>query len=61
MPASCSMGANGVIERCFDPMALWRVRAADVRGRSLPGGHYLAEELPDAVAAEFAGFFGAGS
>ncbi|MGL4236390.1 alpha/beta fold hydrolase [Tabrizicola sp.] len=51
-------GAMGVIERCFDALALWRLRAADVRGHSLPGGHYLAEELPDAVAAEFAAFFG---
>jgi haloacetate dehalogenase len=51
-------GANGAIERHFDCLALWRERAADVRGYSLPGGHYLAEELPDAVLREFLGFFG---
>jgi haloacetate dehalogenase len=28
-----------------------------VDGRALPGGHYLAEELPDEVYAEFVAFF----
>lgn len=51
-------GRDGVIGRCFDPLALWRERARDVRGHALPGGHYLAEELPDAVAAELEAFFG---
>jgi haloacetate dehalogenase len=49
-------GEYGTVGRCFDPLALWRRRARDVRGRSLPGGHYLAEELPDAVATELAAF-----
>lgn len=40
-------GERGVIERCFDPLALWRERAVDVRGRALPCGHYLAEEAPE--------------
>jgi haloacetate dehalogenase len=50
-------GADGVIERCFDALALWRLRARDVSGHSLPGGHYLAEEVPDAVAAELIACF----
>ncbi len=54
-------GAHGVIERCFDALALWRLRAADVRGRHLPGGHYLAEELPGEVAREFDAFFTTGT
>ncbi len=49
-PLLALWGKNGVIERCFDALALWRERAADVRGQALPGGHYLAEELPEAVA-----------
>lgn len=53
-------GAQGVIGRCFDPLALWRRRAEDVRGHALAGGHYLAEELPDEVADAMAGFFAAG-
>ena len=49
-PLLALWGKNGVIERCFDALGLWRERAADVRGQALPGGHYLAEELPEAVA-----------
>ena len=56
-PLLALWGANGAIEKHFDCLALWRERAADVRGHSLPGGHYLAEELPDAVAEAFRGFF----
>lgn len=51
-------GKNGVIEKCFDALALWRERASDVRGHALPGGHYLAEECPDLVADELERFFG---
>lgn len=51
-------GANGAIERHFDCLALWRERAADVHGHALPGGHYLAEEVPGDVLREFLGFFG---
>jgi haloacetate dehalogenase len=57
-PLLALWGEKGVIGRCFDPLALWRLRAQDVRGHALPGGHYLAEEVPDLVAAEFAAFFG---
>ena len=60
-PLLALWGEHGVIGRCFDPLALWRLRADDVTGHSLPGGHYLAEELPDAVAAEFLAFFGEAS
>lgn len=48
-PLLCLWGKSGVIEACFDPLALWRERAEDVRGYPLPGGHYLAEELPQQV------------
>lgn len=57
-PLLALWGENGIIGRCFDPLALWRLRASDVRGHALPGGHYLAEELPELVAAEFKTFFG---
>ena len=57
-PLMVLWGANGAIERHFDCLALWRERAADVQGHTLPGGHYLAEEVPDEVLREFVGFFG---
>jgi haloacetate dehalogenase len=28
-------------------MQIWRDHASEVRGTSLPGGHFLPEELPD--------------
>jgi len=57
MPLHAIWGADGVIERCFDCLALWRRRAREVTGRALPAGHFLAEELPDAVAEEMRAFF----
>ena len=51
MPVQALWGRDGVIARLFDCLALWRERAADVRGEALPGGHYLAEEEPDALLA----------
>lgn len=50
-------GLKGVIERCFDPLALWRERAEQVEGFGLPCSHYLAEELPDATAKALSDFF----
>lgn len=40
----------------YDVLAAWRERAADVRGKSLPGGHWLPEQLPDEVLAELSSF-----
>ncbi|MGP1395645.1 MAG: alpha/beta fold hydrolase [Inquilinaceae bacterium] len=56
-PLLVHWGLDGAIEACFDVLALWRARAEDVRGEGLPGGHYLAEELPDAVTRSFLRFF----
>lgn len=56
-PLLALWGANGVVERCFRPLDEWRRVADDVRGRALPAGHYLAEEVPDLVAAELESFF----
>jgi haloacetate dehalogenase len=51
-------GAHGVVERCFRPLEDWGRVATDVRGRALPAGHYLPEEVPGLVADEFESFFG---
>ena len=37
-------------------MDIWREQAADVRGRALPAGHFLAEEVPEQVVAELLAF-----
>jgi haloacetate dehalogenase len=42
-------GSKGVIERCFDPMALWKLRAEQVEGARIEAGHFLVEEAPDAT------------
>lgn len=49
-------GEHGVIEREFRPLDEWRRVATDVRGRSLPCGHYIPEEAPDALLAELVPF-----
>ncbi|MBM3487455.1 MAG: alpha/beta hydrolase [Alphaproteobacteria bacterium] len=50
-------GRFGVIERCFDALAAWRERAAEVSGRALDCGHYIPEEAPDALLDELGRFF----
>lgn len=57
MPLLAMWGQNGVIERHFDCLDLWRMRAREVTGHSLPGGHYLAEECPDLVLDAWVPFF----
>lgn len=42
-------GEQGVVHRCFDPLAEWRKVANDVQGQTLPCGHYLPEEAPQAL------------
>lgn len=56
-PLLALWGAKGVVHRLFDPIALWKRRANDVRGEALPTAHYLAEEAPDAVASRMLTFF----
>lgn len=50
-------GERGIVHRYFEPVADWRTVAVDVRGRSLPTGHYIPEEAPDATLAELRAFF----
>ena len=49
-------GAEGVIERTYDTLAVWRARAEDVSGRALPCGHFLPEEAPEETLAELVAF-----
>lgn len=47
MPLLALWGAEGTVGRCFDPLKEWQQVATDVRGKALPAGHYLAEEVPE--------------
>jgi haloacetate dehalogenase len=56
MPVLVLWAEQGVIQRCFDPLAAWRRVAGDVRGEALDCGHYIAEEAPDALLARVVPF-----
>jgi haloacetate dehalogenase len=58
-PLLALWGERGLVGHTYDVLATWREKAADVRGRALPTGHYLPEEAPEATAEALAGFFGA--
>lgn len=49
MPLMVLWGAEGVVQRCFQPLTEWRLVADDVRGETLPCGHYIPEEAPEAL------------
>ncbi|MBI6912127.1 alpha/beta fold hydrolase [Pseudomonas palleroniana] len=47
LPLLVLWGAEGTVGRCFEPLKEWQQVATDVRGKALPAGHYLAEEVPE--------------
>ena len=52
-------GERGVVQALFDPLTLWQAQCAGVvSGQSMPAGHYIAEEQPEAAAAALSAFFG---
>lgn len=50
-------GERGIVHRFFKPIDDWRAVASDVRGKALPCGHYLAEEVPEETLRELTAFF----
>lgn len=57
-PVQALWGRHGMMERHFDVLACWRERAlGEVVGKALDCGHFLAEEQPEATAAELEAFF----
>ncbi|MFJ3485794.1 alpha/beta fold hydrolase [Pseudomonas sp. NPDC090202] len=52
LPLLVLWGAEGAVGKCFEPLAEWQKVASNVRGKALPGGHYLAEEIPDELMEE---------
>jgi haloacetate dehalogenase len=53
-------GAKGFVAKKYDVIATWQEKADDVRGRSLPSGHFLPEEAPEETLQELREFFLAG-
>ena len=56
-PTLVIWGSNSHCGRHFDPMAAWSDWCNDLRGFSVPTGHYPAEERPDLIGAAFDDFF----
>jgi haloacetate dehalogenase len=56
MPLRVLWAERGAVGRCFDPLALWRLRAERVEGRAVAASHFMAEEIPEEVAGEIARF-----
>jgi haloacetate dehalogenase len=48
-PALVLWGAEGFVGRTYDVLDVWSEYATDVRGQALGGGHFPAEEEPDAT------------
>jgi haloacetate dehalogenase len=57
MPLRVLWGDHGVVGQNFDVLGLWRARAIDVVGESLPCGHYIAEEAPELLLTHAHNFF----
>ena len=56
-PLLALWGEHAPMHRLYDVAATWRERATNVTGKSLPGTHYFAEEIPELIAAELRQFF----
>lgn len=51
-------GADGLVGRLFDPLALWQPQCAgQVTGQAVPSGHFIPEELPQETADALWSFF----
>lgn len=59
-PLHVLWGEHGAVGQCFDVISLWRERAMNVTGRSLPCGHYIAEEAPGILLENIFDFFKTG-
>ncbi len=46
-PVYAIWGEFGKMHTLFDVVETWREKADDVRGNSLPSGHFIPEEIPD--------------
>jgi haloacetate dehalogenase len=52
-------GAHGVVQRLFEPLALWQAQCAGaVTGWAVPAGHFIPEQLTEETAAALKAFMG---
>lgn len=56
-PLLALWSSHGYVGRTHDVLRVWRERAANVQGHSLPCGHYLPEEMPDETYTALRAFF----
>jgi len=55
-PVLAIWGEYGKMHTLFDVLASWREKAPDVRGRALPCGHFIPEEMPEELITELRQF-----
>jgi haloacetate dehalogenase len=51
-PLMALWGEKGPMGRLYDVLSIWKERGTKVRGKGLPGGHNLQEEVPEQVFSE---------
>jgi haloacetate dehalogenase len=56
-PVLALWSGRGVVAAWYDPLAIWREWANDVRGHALDCGHFLPEEAPDETYTALRDFF----
>jgi haloacetate dehalogenase len=56
-PLQALWGAKGAVGNWYDPLAVWREWAHDVRGQAIDCGHFLPEENPAETLAALREFF----
>jgi haloacetate dehalogenase len=55
-PVLAIWGEYGKMHKIFDVLACWREKAPDVRGHTLPCGHFIPEEAPGELLADLRPF-----
>ena len=56
-PTAVFWGEKGIPSETESPLAIWQAWCDDVRGGSVPSGHFLPEEAPGETASAILGFF----
>jgi haloacetate dehalogenase len=60
VPLLALWGGRGIAAGASTPLDTWRLRADNVTGQAIDGGHFLPEENPQATADAMLAFFSAG-